>query len=331
VRIARRRSVALPSRVGTLLAIGLAGGAVVAIAITLVLRLTPDESAAVAAPSAQLHMSDAVGLAGLPSLAAPLDAGRSALAGNQIVAYYGSPRTPGMGILGQHEPEQVARLLLERARLFDELNGETGVLPVLHIVSAVAQPQPNADGTFIRYVDDRTIRRFIDLGRREGFATILDLQIGGGQPLAEVEKIAPYLLEPDVFVALDPEFALRGPYKPGEAVGSIDAADINAVQHYLAEFSRTNGLPPKVLVVHQFQAEMITNPDAIERVAGVDLVIDMDGYGPADIKAVKYQRFGGAPYAPHGGIKLFLEHEFDLLSEAAILALQPPPAFIVYR
>jgi hypothetical protein len=39
-----------------------------------------------------------------------------------------------------------------------------------------------------------------------------------------------------------------------------------------------------MLIVHQFQAEMITDPSAIERRGDVDLVIDMDGYGPADIK-----------------------------------------------
>jgi hypothetical protein len=205
------------------------------------------------------------------------------------------------------------------------------VLPALHLVYAVAQPQSRTDGLYLQYVDDRTVRQFIELARRRGFVLILDLQIGHSNALSEVEKIAPYLNEPDVFVALDPEFALAGGAKPGEAIGSIDAGDINAVQQYLATLTREQRLPQKMLIVHQFQAEMITNAGVIERRDDVDLIIDMDGYGPADIKQVKYLRYGAAPYAPFGGIKIFLEHDPDPLTERQLLGLSPRPSLFVYQ
>jgi hypothetical protein len=246
-----------------------------------------------------------------------------------VVSYYGAPQTPTMGILGQYPPEQMADLLAQRAATFRFLTRSWDVLPAVHLVYAVAQP--DSGGASLRYLDDRTVRQFIAMARRRGFVTILDLQIGHSDPLAEVEAVAPYLEEPDVFVALDPEFALPDSTNPGEKIGSVDASGINEVQAYLALLSAVNHLPKKMLIVHQFEGYMITNAEAIEHRDDVDLVIDMDGYGPADIKEAKYHTYSAADYAPHGGIKIFLQHDQDPLSELSILSLQPRPALVVYQ
>jgi hypothetical protein len=331
VRIASRRSIVAPTAVSTLLASGLLAGLAVALATIGVMRLSNSGAPHANTPS-KLSMASAFGLGGLSSLApagvssAPSPAGRDA-----IVAYYGSPRTPSMGILGQHAPDNAADLLADRAARFASVSGGAPVLPAIHLVYAVAQPQTKSDGLYLQYLDDRTVRQYIELARRRGFVLILDLQIGHSNALAEVQKIAKYLAEPDVFVALDPEFALGGSALPGDAIGSIDAADINAVQWYLAALSARDRVPAKMLIVHQFQAEMITNAPAIESRNDVDLVIDMDGYGPADIKEAKYARYGAAPYAAFGGIKVFLEHDPDPLTEAELLAITPRPSLFVYQ
>lgn len=305
-----------------------------AVAVTIVAALSLYDrgpSAAVLAPATT--MADVIGVGGLPAMSAGDEdlTGVSLLAGNTLVAYYGSPRQPAMGILGEHNAETIAWLLSARSVRFDALNGETGVVPVLHLVYGVAQPATGADGLYLRYVDDRTVRQYLDLARRYGFALVLDLQIGHSSALAEVLKILPYLEEPDVHVALDPEFALAGGPKPGSAIGTLDASDINAVQWLLDAFTRQRNLPRKVLIVHQFEAAMISDAQSIERSSGVDLVIDMDGFGPADIKTVKYHRYGAAPYAPYGGIKLFLRHDPDLMTEEQLLDIEPRPAFFLYQ
>src|SRR4029079_6989417 len=138
-----------------------------------------------------------------------------------------------MGILGQHPTEATADLLAQRVERFHSLGPGRPVLPALHLVYAIAQSQPGGAGLYLSYVDDRTVRQFIDLARRRGFVLILDLQIGHSVALDEVKQIEQYLIEPDVFVAIDPEFALSGSVRPGDAIGSIDATDINAVQDYL--------------------------------------------------------------------------------------------------
>ncbi len=331
MRIASRRPLASSPPLGGLLAYGLFAGLLVAVATFVALRFAGN-SGAPAAGRPSLTLADAFGLGGLRSMTpdgiadAPSPATHDA-----IVAYYGSPRTPSMGILGQHAPDEAADLLAERAARFEALSDGTPVLPALHLVYAVAQPQARSDGLYLQYVDDRTVRQYIELARRRGFALILDLQIGHSNALAEVQKIAPYLEEPAVFVALDPEFALAGSVKPGDAIGSIDASDINAVQWYLAALTAQRHLPKKMLIVHQFQAEMITGAAAIERHDDVDLIVDMDGYGPAEIKEAKYARYGAAPYAAFGGIKVFLQHDPDPLTEAQLMQLRPRPSLFVYQ
>lgn len=282
--------------------------------------------------AAPLTMADAFGLGGLPSLRAPNPHGEplpSPVESNEIVAYYGAPGTPSMGILGEHDPETLASLLEARAATYRYLTRSWRVLPALHIVYGVAQPEAGAAS--MRYIDDLTVRRYIDLARRHGFVTILDLQIGHSDPLTEVRRIEPYLREPDVFVALDPEFALPGETKPGQNIGSMSAADINAVQAYLAQLTAAEHLPAKTLIVHQFEAYMLPDAAAIERRGDVDLVIDMDGYGAAGAKEAKYETYAAAPYAPFPGIKVFLQHDPDPLSEASLLSLQPRPAYVVYQ
>lgn len=303
----------------------------VAVAVPLAAR---EENAALSPTTSRLSMADAFGVGGLDGLRVEDGAEAaeiSVLDHNQVVAYYGTPRQRDMGILGEFDAEPLAWMLRERAERVDALNGDPGVVPMLHLVYAVAQPEASHDGLHLRYVDDRTVRLYLALARSHGFGLIIDLQIGHSSALAEVQKVLTYLEEPDVHLALDPEFALAGREKPGEAIGSIDASDINAVQWLLEGLSRSRGLPQKLLIVHQFESSMVTNPGEIERHEGVDLVIDMDGYGPADIKAVKYQRYGQAPYAAFGGIKIFLQHDPIPMTERQILDIEPPPSFILYQ
>ena len=70
--------------------------------------------------SANPAVAETFGLGGFSALTHGDGPARSPLATNRIVTYYGSPRAPQMGILGQHAPEDVADLLAERAMRFRE-------------------------------------------------------------------------------------------------------------------------------------------------------------------------------------------------------------------
>jgi len=158
--------------------------------------------------------------------------------------------------------------------------------------------------------------------------------VGELEPEALVKKLKAHAQQYDalnglraVQPALDPEFAMPEGKLPGESIGSLNAVDVNAAQALLQNFLEERELPDKVLIVHQFTRDMLTDPELIEDYPRVRLVIDMDGFGPPHVKRVKYDWFA-AP-AEYSGIKLFFRHDSDLMSEQEVLELNPD--VIIYQ
>jgi hypothetical protein len=255
----------------------------------------------------------------------------SVLEGRQVVAYYGNPYTPVMGILGAYAPHRLADLLAAHAERYDRLNGALDVLPAFHLVYAVAQDHPTENGRYLQYVAEEDIEKYVALAERRGFLLILDLQVGRGVVEEELARIAPYLQLPFVHVALDPEFAMAGDQVPGVHIGRLDAEEINRAQRFLQRLVLEHGLPPKMVIVHQFLDSVVVRGEAIERYPGVELVIDMDGFGPAEVKRVKYAQFASRSYAQRAGIKLFFEHDPDVMTEAEVMSLRPRPTLVLYQ
>lgn len=255
----------------------------------------------------------------------------SLLPQHQIVSYYGNPYSEQMGILGSDDLETVADLLEERAAQYDRLNGSVDVMPAIHLVYAVAQPHPTDNELYLQYVDDQTLQRYLDFVEGRDMLLFLDLQIGRSSVADEVQKVLPYLRRPNVHLALDPEFAVGDDHAPGEVIGSLTAEDIDVAQAMLQQLVIAERLPPKLLMVHQFLDGMVLSGHAINRHPGVELIIDMDGFGMAAVKRATYEKYAGRPYAAHAAIKLFFNHDPDLMSEREVLLLTPPPAVIVYQ
>jgi hypothetical protein len=264
-------------------------------------------------------------VASLVAPAAPL------LDGAQIVSYYGNPYTADLGVLGAADLETVTARLEAQAAKYDALNGETDVVPALHLVYAVAQGEPTANGRFLQYTDRATVERLIEFTRERGLLLFLDLQIGHSAVDEELRQVLPFLHHAHVHLALDPEFAMAPGQVPGIDLGSLPAADINRAQELLGALVRTEGLPPKLLIVHQFTDSMVPDGWAIERYANVELVIDMDGFGPAAIKRATYLRYALRPYAASAALKLFFLYDPDLMSEEEVLSLEPRPKVIIYQ
>ncbi len=266
-----------------------------------------------------------------PSAASARQRGRSILPETQIISYYGNPYTPSMGVLGTADLETVAARLELQSVLYDRLNGPAGVMPALHLVYAVAQYHPTDNGLYLQYVADADVRRYIRVAETHGMLLFLDIQIGRSSVSAELKKVLPYLRYPQVHLAIDPEFAVTSAEVPGQDLGSLPAAAIDQAQAILQELVLDEHLPPKLLIVHQFLDSMVQDGDAIQRYPDVQLIIDMDGYGPAAVKRATYERYATRPYASYAAIKLFIEQDPDLMSEEDVLALEPRPAVIIYQ
>ena len=249
----------------------------------------------------------------------------------RVVAYYGHPHDPAMGIVGEHDIDELAALLREEAANYAAADPSRPVIPALEIIATVAQPVPGADGTYILDTSRETLDAYIDYAGANGMLVILDLQIGRGTVAAEIEKVRDLLALPNVHLAIDPEFAVAEGETPGQYIGSVTAGDIAYAQQVLAEISATNGIPPKILIVHQFREDMVENREQLTSQPGVQLVIDADGYGSPELKQAMYDAIMPDEPIEFSGVKLFYRQDTPLMTPQEILALTPTPDVIIYQ
>ena len=165
----------------------------------------------------------------------------------RVIAYYGNPLTPDMGIVGQYPPEEVVRRLKAQADVYRPLSPDREIIPAIDLVYAVAQLDPGPDGQYLLRMGDGLVQDWIRITKEEGILLFLDIQIGRSTVEAEVSRVLPFLSEEHVHLALDPEFAWGSTETPGVDIGHLDGADVNRaidlVDQYVArEKARQEGL-----------------------------------------------------------------------------------------
>ena len=92
---------------------------------------------------------------------------------------------------------------------------------------------------------------------------VLDLQPGRSDFLSQAKLFEDYLKEPNVGLALDPEWRLAPGQVHMQQIGSVDAAEINETTEWLAELTAEHELPQKMVILHQFQLAMIQNREEV--------------------------------------------------------------------
>jgi hypothetical protein len=266
--------------------------------------------------------------------------GRIVLPRQRIVAYYGAPQDPELGVLGIGTPEQATRKLLARAREYSRPGRP--VLPALELITTLAHSAPGTDRLHRERQSDAVIRRYLGAARRARALLILDVQPGRANFIDEVIALQPYLAQPDVGLALDAEWSVPEGTVPGEVIGSTDAATVNRVSYYLARLVRQHRLPQKVLLLHQFTEGMIKDDQQkVLTRSGLAIVSNVDGFGTPEVKVGVYRQLVNSAPSPgagrlstsrqFNGLKLFFEEDTNLMSPASVLALRPPPDVVVYE
>jgi hypothetical protein len=175
------------------------------------------------------------------------------------------------------------------------------------------------------------LREYIEYAAENDMIVILDVQIGRGTVALEIEKVRDLLAYPNVHLALDPEFAIAEGETPGDHIGSLNAESITYAQQVLAEIAAEHGIPPKMLIVHQFREDMITGKGDLAPMPGVQLVIDADGFGEPELKTFVYNYLVRDEPVEYGGIKLFYNQDSPLMKPREILDLVPAPDVIIYQ
>ncbi len=288
----------------------------------------------------------------------------------RIVAYYGNPLTPAMGILGEQPQSLMISQLKAQAAAYAGLDPSHPVIPALEMVAVVASRSPGPGGTYSRRMPYSLIQKELDLARSINGLLILDVQVGHASVQSEVKYLAPFLAQPDVELALDPEFDMAPGGIPGIEFGTMPTSSINWTLTYLNNLVQADRLPQKVLIVHQFLRRMIPQWSLIQPQPYVALVRDMDGFGGQGLKMALYERYvrheavaclsspsapikvptidGLAevthaswlliqqtlshPGPPCGGIKIFYKADKPPLTpEQALTNLSPAPLVVIYQ
>ena len=255
---------------------------------------------------------------------------QSVLDTHLLVSWYGNPWSGRMGILGRLDGTALAEGLKRQAEGYAAV-AHKPVMPAYELVAIVAQPEPGRDGRYRRRESRQVIDRMLREARAAGFKLILDVQTGRSTVLSELAYLAPYLQEPDVYLALDPEFSMGTDGIPGRRIGTMRADEVNdaiAVLEYLQERYQ---LPPKVLIVHQFTTAMLADKEKIWSSAVLDIVLAADGFGSPALKRNTYATVLRQHSLEFSGFKLFYIQDTDLLQPSQVLGLTPAPAVIIYQ
>ena len=253
------------------------------------------------------------------------------LPGSRIIAFYGTPLSTRMGILGEIPRDQMLAKLDTVAAEWARVDSTRTVRPALHLIVTVAQPHPGGDGMYRLRHGDAVIQKVADWAESRGWLVFLDIQTGRAPIAGEIDRLLPWLARPNFHLAIDPEFAMPPDGVPGRRIGRIDGSHVNQAIDRLANLVTTHRLPPKVLIVHRFTVGMVTNHEVIRSDPRVQVVIHMDGFGAPGLKRDIYRVIVEDRPVQFAGLKLFYKNDKPMLTPAEIVRMLPTPVYIQYQ
>ena len=275
----------------------------------------------------------AVVVASLPKPVELPRGGREVFPRFRLFGYSGHPNADALGRLGIGDIDDRMRELEQGGQAY---RSDRDLLPVMELITVVAQPKPGADGLYRTRISDATIESWLATARAHDALLLLNIQPGRADFLDEVRHLERWLSEPEVGLALDPEWAVNADQVPGKVFGSTSGQELDAVAAWLSELAKAKGLPEKVLVYHQLHEDIVVDEAALGTHPGVVLVKSVDGIGSPAQKTAAWKRLvAKTPKHVALGFKLFYEEDTrggrPLMTPEEVLALQPTPQYILYE
>ena len=258
--------------------------------------------------------------------------GHTIFPSRHVVALYGSPDLPALGVLGEQDP---AAAVARTQQVVDQYApiSDRPVVGAFEIIATIADAEIGADGDYSREVPVETLRPWVDAAGEAGMFVILDLQPGRTDFLTQAKRYTDLLLEPHVGLALDPEWRLTPDQVHLRQIGSVTGAEADAVAAWLAELTREHDLPQKMFVLHQFAASMITNRELVRTDRPeLQVVVHVDGQGTPGGKVGTWNLLRqGADPGLSWGWKNFFDEDLPMLTPEQTWGVAPRPDLVTYQ
>ncbi len=258
--------------------------------------------------------------------------GREIFPAHRIVGFCGTPGAPALGRLTGNLPAKSKQLV----SYAEKYARGRKILPVFELIAVVVQGAPGKDGKWRRRVPDSVVDEYLQAARAAKGLLLLNIQPGHSDFLTETKAFEKYLREPDVGLALDPEWAMKGKQKPGAVFGQTTGAVINEVAEYVSAIVKAGDLPEKALVFHQVNDHVLKDESVLVAHPGVVLIKGVDGLGPKGSKIKTYNYLvKSMPAVVRPGFKLFFDEDKTnggkLMTPEEVLALTPEPDYVMYE
>jgi hypothetical protein len=252
--------------------------------------------------------------------------------GRRMVALYGHPGAPVLGVLGEQDLNATIARAKKVASAYSALVSEP-VVPAFEIIATVAAASAGPDGNYSNETPASALKPWVEAAKANGIYVMLDLQPGRSDFLSQAKLYASLLLYPNVGLALDPEWHMKSNQVPMEVIGSVDSSEINKTSQWLAELTKDHNLPQKVFMVHQFRLDMIAHRSALETdFDQLQVVIHADGFGSTPQKFATWNTLHISP-PPNivWGWKNFYDEDKPTLTPQQTMAVKPRPFFVSYQ
>ncbi len=259
--------------------------------------------------------------------------GRNLLPTYRLVALYGSPDFRGLGSLGEQSLEETITRVKTVAESYQPYSVEK-IIPTFEIITTVASSGLTENGDYSQEIALDKLRPWVDAAKEQGIYVVLDLQPGRTSFAEQVKLYESLLIEPHVGLALDPEWRLLTPQaRHLITVGSVTAEELNQTSTWLADLVKTNNLPQKLFLVHQFKKSMINNRELLDTSREeLAYMIHVDGFGKLSVKTDTWNVIKeNLPTNTYLGWKNFFDEDKPTPTPEQTMSLTPKPWFISYQ
>ncbi|MFT3876803.1 MAG: hypothetical protein QM708_10345 [Propioniciclava sp.] len=254
--------------------------------------------------------------------------------GRHMIALYGHPSTPALGMMGEQPPAAAVARLTKLVDQYKPLITDDEVMGAFEIITTVASAQAGGDGDYSHETPIEQLMPWIEAAEKAGIYVVLDLQPGRTDFLTQAKRYEELLRRPRVGLALDPEWRLRPDGRHLVSIGQVGVDEVNRVGTWLADLVQAHELPPKVLILHQFQTRMITERARLDTTRPeVQYLVHVDGQGSQGDKQNTWAAIrANLPARTWLGWKNFEDEDAPMLTPAQTVAqVRPTPQFISYQ